>query len=88
MTEQQLSVRSTKARQLAHRLAQKERRTISQVVERALESYASNTAFQSSESADSFWNRIANESRNEGGPDFDIDALLSEHRTPHKPIEF
>lgn len=40
MAEPQLSVRSAKARALAHSLAKKERRSISQVLERALELYA------------------------------------------------
>ena len=39
MSEPQLSVRSAKARELAHRLANRERRTIAAVVERALEEY-------------------------------------------------
>jgi hypothetical protein len=39
MAEPQLSVRSAKARDLAHRLARRERRSVSDVVERALEAY-------------------------------------------------
>lgn len=39
MAEPQLSVRSAKARDLAHRLARRENRSIADVVERALESY-------------------------------------------------
>ena len=40
MPEPQLSVRSARARQLAHELAKRERRTVAEVVERALEEYA------------------------------------------------
>ncbi len=38
MAEPQLSVRSAKARDLAHRLARREQRSIADIVERALES--------------------------------------------------
>ena len=37
MAAPQLSVRSAKARDLAHRLARRERRSIAEIVERALE---------------------------------------------------
>lgn len=39
MAEPQLSVRSAKAKELAHRLSRKERRSIAAIVERALEEY-------------------------------------------------
>ena len=39
MPTPQLSVRSAKARELLHRLAQRERRTVAAVVERALEEF-------------------------------------------------
>ena len=39
MAEPQLSVRSAKARDLAHRLARRENRSIADIVERVLESY-------------------------------------------------
>jgi hypothetical protein len=41
MAEPQLSVRSAKARDLAHRLARREKRSIADIVERALESLRS-----------------------------------------------
>ena len=44
MAEPQLSVRSARARDLAHRLALRENRTIAEIVERALESYAEREA--------------------------------------------
>jgi len=40
MPQPQLSVRSARARELAHSLAKRERRTVSEIVERALEEYA------------------------------------------------
>ena len=40
MPEPQLSVRSARARELAHSLAKRERRTVAEIVERALEEYA------------------------------------------------
>ena len=39
MAKPQLSVRSVKARDLAHRLARRENRTIAEIVERALQAY-------------------------------------------------
>ncbi|MBB4201076.1 hypothetical protein GGD83_004907 [Rhodoblastus sphagnicola] len=39
MAEPRLSVRSAKARDLAHRLARREKRSIAEIVERALEAY-------------------------------------------------
>lgn len=39
MAEPQLSVRSAKARDLAHRLTRREKRSIADIVERALEAY-------------------------------------------------
>ncbi len=39
MPEPQLSVRSARARDLAHRLARRERTTVAEIVERALEAY-------------------------------------------------
>lgn len=40
MPEPQLSVRGARARELAHRLAKRERRTVAEMVVRALEAYA------------------------------------------------
>lgn len=44
MAAPQLSVRSSKARDLAHRLARRENRSIAEVVERALEAYETREA--------------------------------------------
>jgi hypothetical protein len=57
MVEPRLSVRSAKARDLAHRLARRENRSIADVVERALESYEVPQAGR--EPASTFCSRIA-----------------------------
>lgn len=92
MAEEQLSIRSTKARDMAHRLAKKQRRTVSQIVELALEQYAKSTPQDPSpqiqkESAAAFWGRIAKMSRDDAGPDIDLEAIIDEHRKPHRPVE-
>jgi hypothetical protein len=81
MPEPQLSVRSAKARDIAHRLAHKERRSIAQVVERALELYEQQE--HERESAKAFWTRFARDFRT----DADLDALIEDHRKPHPGIE-
>lgn len=88
MSEQQLSIRSTKARALAHKLAKKQRRTVSQIVELALEHYAVSNSDRTGESDHSFWARIAAESREVGGVDFDVDAILRDNHKPPRPITF
>jgi hypothetical protein len=72
MAEPQLSVRSSKALRLAHLLAKKERRSIAQVVERALELYAH--VEPTREAAPDFYARISREY----GTDVDLDALIRE----------
>lgn len=74
MSEPQLSVRSARARELAHRLARRERRTVAEVVERALEAYE--TAQTGREPASQFYARIAANC----ATDIDLDALLKEER--------
>lgn len=81
MAEPQLSVRSAKARDIAHRLARRERRTIAEVVERALEIYESRETGR--ESADSFYDRISREC----GTDIDLEETIREHRRPHRGID-
>jgi hypothetical protein len=77
MAEPQLSVRSSKARDLAHRLARRENRSIADVVERALESYEVREAGR--EPPSSFYTRLTAQS----GTDIDLEAVLREKRTPH-----
>jgi len=81
MAEPQLSVRSSKARELAHRLARRENRSIADVVERALESYEIREAGR--EPASTFYSRLAAQS----GTDIDLEAVIRENRTPHQGIE-
>jgi hypothetical protein len=77
MAEPQLSVRSARARDLAHRLARRERRTIADIVERALEAYEAREAGR--EPAASFYARISRDY----GTDVDLDSVIRESRQPH-----
>lgn len=81
MAEPQLSVRSARARDLAHRLAEREQRTVAEVVERALLAYEAAQAQQ--EPADSFYARISRDC----GTDIDLEAVIREHRRAHRGIE-
>ncbi|HEY7299210.1 MAG TPA: type II toxin-antitoxin system VapB family antitoxin [Xanthobacteraceae bacterium] len=74
MAEPQLSVRSAKARDLARRLARRERRSIADIVERALEAYEIREAGR--EPASAFYTRLANEY----GSDIDLECLIRENR--------
>ena len=77
MAEPQLSVRSAKARELAHRLARREKRSIADVVERALEAYEIREAGR--EAASSFYARLSTNY----GTDVDLDAVIREARHVH-----
>ncbi|AEQ51055.1 type II toxin-antitoxin system VapB family antitoxin [Pelagibacterium halotolerans] len=81
MAQPQLSVRSSKARDLAHRLAQRENRTIAEVVERALEAYEIRETGQ--EPAADFFRRL----NAECSTDVDLDKVLAEIRKPYKGID-
>lgn len=76
MAEPQLSVRSAKARDLAHRLARRENRSIADVVERALESYEIREAGR--EPASTFYARLTN-----NGIDIDLESIIKESRQVH-----
>jgi len=78
MAEPQLSVRSAKARDLAHRLARRERRSIADIVERALEAYEVREAGR--EAASDFYARLSKRY----GADIDLDAVIRASRRPHK----
>jgi hypothetical protein len=75
MAEPQLSVRSSKARDLAHRLARRENRTIAEVVERALESYEVREAGR--EPAAKFYERIVKDY----ATDIDLEELIRADRS-------
>ncbi|MEP3302781.1 MAG: type II toxin-antitoxin system VapB family antitoxin [Hoeflea sp.] len=81
MAEPQLSVRSSKARELAHRLARRENRSIADVVERALESYEVREAGR--EPASSFYSRLAMQF----GTDIDLDTVIRKDRHPHQGVD-
>ena len=77
MAEPQLSVRSAKARDLARRLARRERRSIADVVERALEAYEVRETGR--EPASAFYARLAKDH----GTDLDLECVIRENRKSH-----
>lgn len=81
MAEPQLSVRSARAREIAHRLARRENRSIAEVVERALEAYEIRDTGR--EPAEVFYARLSTES----GVDIDLEAVIREGRKPHGGIK-
>jgi hypothetical protein len=78
MAEPQLSVRSAKARDLAHRLARREKRSIADIVERALEAYEIRETGR--EPAAAFYARLSSDF----GTDIDLEALIRKARRPHR----
>ncbi|MDA8019443.1 MAG: type II toxin-antitoxin system VapB family antitoxin [Thermoanaerobaculia bacterium] len=78
----QLSVRSAKARDLAHRLARAEGRTIASVVERALEAYAR----RHGEPAEGFYQRLSRlDGGDQDGPD--LAELIETNRRSHPGLD-
>ena len=77
MAEPQLSVRSARARDLAHRLARRERRSVADVVERALQAYEARQTGR--EPAAQFYRRL----NRDYGVDIDLEALIKEGREPN-----
>jgi hypothetical protein len=77
MAEPQLSVRSARARDLAHRLARRENRSVADIVERALEAYEVKETGR--EPAASFYARISAECSS----DIDLEEVIREGRHPH-----
>ena len=74
MAEPQLSVRSARARDLAHRLARREHRSIADIVERALEAYEIREAGR--EPASDFYSRVSHDY----GSDDDLETVIREDR--------
>lgn len=70
MAEPQLSVRSARARDLAHRLARRENRSIADIVERALEAYETQQAGR--QPAEEFYRRTSLQAT----LDIDLDSLI------------
>lgn len=87
MSEPQLSVRSAKAKALAQKFAKKERRSITQIVELALEQYQQRQVTTQRETADHFWERLVRENHADGDEDIDLDAIIRENRKPKRPVE-
>lgn len=81
MAAPQLSVRSAKARDLAHRLARRENRTIADVVERALESYEVKEAGR--EPAAAFYARLSQHIE----VDIDLESIIKHARNIHSGPE-
>jgi len=81
MAEPQLSVRSARARDIAHRLARRENRSIADIVERALESYEVREAGR--EPAIAFYTRISTTY----GSEVDLEGLIRENRRFHSGPE-
>lgn len=90
MSEAQLNIRSTKAKNLASTLAKQQRRTVSQIVELALEHYSSELPKVKvrPDEASHFWKDL-NKSLYPTGKESDIDleAVINDHRKPHDPIK-
>ena len=83
MAEPQPPVRSARAKALAYKLAKKEQRTISQVVECALELYAKPERLIPEETPHEFWDRITKDYATE----HNLEEILEEHRKPQHGIE-
>lgn len=81
MAAPQLSVRSAKAIEIAHRLALREQRTVANIVERALEEYDRRTTGR--EPAELFYRRVSEEC----GTDIDLEEIIKEGRLPHTGID-
>lgn len=81
MAEPQLSVRSAKARDLAHRLARRENRSVADIVERALEAYEIREAGR--EPASSFYARLSETY----GEDIDLETIIREDRQANRGID-
>jgi hypothetical protein len=80
MAAPQLSVRSKKARDLAHALSARERRPIHAIVEDALIYYAEQ---QPNQSAAAFMRRM----QSLAVADVDLEALIADHRGAHDGID-
>ena len=81
MAEPQLSVRSARAREMAHRLARRERRSVAEIVERALEAY--DIAQTGREPAREFYARVCRDF----AVDVDLEKVIRANRSPNAGIE-
>ena len=77
MAQPQLSVRSARARDMAHRLARRENRSIADIVERALAAYEACETGR--ETAADFYARLTREN----ATDIDLEAVVRQSRQIH-----
>lgn len=84
MTAPQLSVRSKRARDLAHALSRREGRPIHAIVEEALTEYAGR---HPKESAAAFLKRMRKLAPADDTAIAEVEAALREHKVPHKGID-
>jgi hypothetical protein len=84
MTAPQLSVRSKRARDLAHELSRREGRPIHAIVEEALTDYARR---HPRESAADFLERVRAMAPGDDQAIAEVEAAIEEHRRPHRGIE-
>ena len=80
MTAPQLSVRSAKARDLAHELSRREGRPIHAIVEEALSDYAKRVPRQSTAA---FMKRL----KELAVDDVDLEDLIQDNRRPHDGLD-
>ena len=81
MAAPQLSIRSAKARDLAHRLARRERRSIAEIVERALEAYETREA--GGEPPSAFYARLSASA----AADTDLETIIKDARRSHRGLD-
>jgi hypothetical protein len=84
MTAPQLSVRSKKARDLAHELSRREGRPIHAIVEEALSDYARR---HPRESAAAFLKRMRGLTPSDDQAIAALEAAIEEHRRPHEGLD-
>ncbi len=89
MAEQQLSIRSTKAHNLAQRAAKRYKRTITQVVEDALSEHVNpkRKAATQPESAADFYARMRQQFSDDDA-DLDLAAIIKMNRIDHSGPAF
>ncbi|MFT5172923.1 MAG: hypothetical protein ACI8W7_001091 [Gammaproteobacteria bacterium] len=81
MPQPQLSVRSARARELAHSLAKRERRTVADIVERALEEYAAHQTGRSP--AAEFYQNL----NRRFATNLDLEEILQSERRAHDGVD-
>lgn len=86
MSAPQLSVRSARARDLAHELSRAENRPIHAIVEDALVAYAARSS--RNVSFHDFWAKLEKHRWDPEPGEPDLDELIDLNRVPHKGMEF